>query len=140
MYRVYYRVNKLNCSFLTRIRVGRSYLNAHRYSIGQSDTPYCTCNNSKTEHSFHYITLCELYSDARLTLLSNVEQFIPSIKYLSKKWQYKILAQGYEKDNFDLNSINTKILIAFKKFIHQSKRFFKNITPIPPTPPIPIAY
>ena len=33
-----------------------------------------------TPHTLHYITLCELYSEACLTLLSKVKQFIPNIK------------------------------------------------------------
>ena len=122
-YKPYFKGDKYKNSLLTRIRVGRSFLNSHRYSTGQTDTPNCSCNDTDIETPMHYITQCELYSDARRTLFGRVEQFIPRFKNLSKKKQFEILVHGYNINEVELNSINVRILNATQFFIHQTKRF-----------------
>ena len=45
---------------LTRLRVGRSDLNLHKFSIGLTDTPECMCH-AKEESTLHYFLECFIY-------------------------------------------------------------------------------
>ena len=83
----------------------------------------------------HYITQCDFYSDYRLIMLDKVKEFIPNIHLLPKKRQYEILVHGYDKDNDDLNSYDTKIMIAIQNFIYDTKPFYLEKNPLPPPPP-----
>ena len=109
---------------LSRIRLGRSYLNSHSHSIGLSDTNTCSCNNTVLESPLHYITQCPNFADIRLTLYNEMEQqFIPNFKILSFKRQYEILIYGYEPSNLELIGINSKITKLTQTYILKSKRF-----------------
>jgi hypothetical protein len=121
-YRFYSRGNKIKCKLLTRIRVGRSLLNSHQFTLGFTDTPSCACSYSK-ETPLHYITQCPYFTDARRRLFGQVQKFIPNISRLTKLRQYEILVLGYDIHNEELRSINTKIMIATQNFIQETKRF-----------------
>ena len=108
---------------LTRLRVGRSYLNSHLYTIGQSETNTCTCNNTAIETPLHFITQCPDYAEHRRTLLDQVGHFIPNIKNLPLKRQFDILVHGYEPSNPEIKTINTKIIISTQNFMIKTKRF-----------------
>ena len=51
--------------------------------------------------------------------------------------QKLILVHGYDKDNYDLNSYDTKIMIATQNFIYDTKRFCSKKNPPPPPLPTP---
>ena len=76
--------SKIGNTLLTRIRLDRSGLNLHKFTIGQVDTPQCECL-AKKESSLHYLVDCFLYSNERQTLFSHVEHFVPNFKSLNKK-------------------------------------------------------
>ena len=76
-----------NC-LLTRLRIGRSELNLHRFTIGQADSPECMCH-SKEESAKHYILDCFLYSAERQILFSLVEHHIPTFQRLTKTRKYE---------------------------------------------------
>ena len=122
-YKHYFRGSKHGNMLLTRIRVGRSYLNSHSYTIGLSDTNTCSCNDTSIESPLHYITQCPNYAVQRRTLLDQVEHFIPKIKQLSLKRQFDIFVLGYETSNPELININTKIMISTQHYIMSTKRF-----------------
>jgi len=50
---------------LTRLRLGLSALNAHRYKYNFIDTPLCDQCQITAETTFHYFFSCSSYSDAR---------------------------------------------------------------------------
>ena len=110
-----------NC-LLTRLRIGRSELNLHRYTIGLIDSPECDCH-SKEESTKHYILDCFLYTVERQTLFSLVEHFIPTFTKLSKARQFDILMYGLKSDDSLYNYLNTRITIAVQNFILKTKRF-----------------
>jgi hypothetical protein len=120
------RGNKYACSLQTRIRIGRSYLNSHSFSIGRADSPKCICEHPN-ETSLHYITQCWLYTEERRILYEQVEHFIPKFKQVAAKRQYEILMNGYEIDNPELLHINTQIMKITQNFILKTKRFKHNI-------------
>lgn len=122
-YKHYARGDKYRCSLLTRLRVGRSQLNQHMFTVGLSDTEKCTCTCNVKETTLHFMTQCPLFTENRQILFNKIKYFIPNFENLSKNRQYEILLLGYEIDNPTLTSINTKIMIATQHFLQKSKRF-----------------
>jgi hypothetical protein len=59
--------SKLGNTLLTRIRVGRSSLNQHKFTIGLANSPECICY-FKTESPEHFFIDCFLYSPERQIL------------------------------------------------------------------------
>ena len=109
---------------ISRIRLGRSYLKSHSYSIGLSDINTCSCNNTVQESPLHYITQCPNFSEFCQTLYDEMEQqFIPNFKKLSLKRQYGILIYGYEPSNLEMIGIHSKITKLTHTYILKSKRF-----------------
>ena len=75
--------SKYGNTLLTRIRLQRSELNLHRFSIGQSDSAECICQ-AKRESPRHYLLDCLNYTAERQSLFDQVEHFIPTSKNLTK--------------------------------------------------------
>ena len=110
---------------LTRLRVGRSDLNLHKFSIGFTDTPECMCH-AKEESTLHYFLECFIYTAERRTMFSLVEHYIPSFTRMNRKSKIDLLLNGFKNDNPDYNYLNFTITKAVQTFINQSKRFLKN--------------
>ena len=121
-YRHFGKGSKIGNRLLTRIRLERSDLNSHKFTIGQSESSECLCH-SKYESSQHYLIECFLFSCERQTLINQVEHFIPNFKTFSKSLEYKILVMGINADDPDFNRTNTSISIAVQNFILKTKRF-----------------
>ena len=85
--------SKIGNTLLTRIRIERSDLNLHKFTIGHSETAECLCH-AKQESSSHFLIDCFLYSGERQTLFSLVEHYIPNFSNLSKSKKYEILVMG----------------------------------------------
>ena len=107
---------------MTRIRLNRSNLNLHKFTIGLSDPAEFPCH-AKKENSEHYLTTCFLFSGERQILYNLVEHFIPNFRNKSKSKQYEILTNGININTQEFNSTNTIIAIAVQKFILATKRF-----------------
>ena len=114
--------SKIGNKFLTRVRLERSDLNLHTFSIGLSESSECLCH-AKNESSLHYLIDCFLYSGERQTLFNLVEHYIPNFKQLTKAKKYDILVNGLYPDNPDYYSTNTTISISVQNFIFKTKRF-----------------
>ena len=71
--------SKLGNKLLTQIRVGRSDLQLHKFTIGLSESTECQCH-SKSESPEHYFLQCFLYSPERQVLLNLFEHYIPTFK------------------------------------------------------------
>ena len=72
------RGSKRGNSLLTQLRVGRSFLGQHSFTIGLSESPDCLCH--RVESIEHYLLDCFLYNEERRTLFDSVEQLIPKFK------------------------------------------------------------
>ena len=117
----FYKGNKLANSLLTRIRVGRSKLNDHSFSIGQIDSPYCLCHGIETVE--HYLHDCFLFTVERQKLFSLVEQYIPAFKNMNKKTKVQTLVNGYKTSDKLFEYTNLRVTFAVQNFILQTKRF-----------------
>ena len=118
----YSRGNKLGNSLLTKIRVGRSDLNQHKFTIGLTENPECSCHFNQ-ESPLHYFLDCFLYLPERQILFEIIEHYIPKFKNLSKQNKLNIILHGIDNENPDILSTNTTITIAVQNFILKSKRF-----------------
>ena len=114
--------SKIGNKLLTRIRLDRSDLNSHKFTIGHSESAECSCH-AKNETSLHYLTECFLYTGERQTLYNLVEHYLPQFSNKTKHKQYDILVMGINTDQPEFNSTNTAITIAVQKFILSTKRF-----------------
>ena len=114
-YKHFSRGTKQSNSLLTRIRVGRSDLNQHKFSIGHSDSPECLCHH-KEESPQHYFLECQALFDL-------IEHYIPKFKRLSKKEKLNIIIFGLDIDNPEFIQLNTTLTKAVQNFILKTKRF-----------------
>ena len=121
--------SKISNTLLTKVRLERSYLNLHSFTIGHSESPECLCH-AKQESSIHYLTECFLYSSERQTLFSLVEHYFPNFKQLNKNKKYEVLVKGIKPNDPDYFQTNTKISIAVQQLIFKTNRFS------PPFPPL----
>ena len=121
-YKHFSKGSKLGNSLLTRVRLERSHLNSHKFNIGLSDSPECSCH-AKTESSIHYLLDCFLYSGERQILFNLVEYYIPSFKTMNRNEKYKVLVMGFDPENTEITQTNVTISIAVQKFIFETKRF-----------------
>ena len=115
-------IPKYSNSLLTRIRVGRSYLNQHTFSIGHADSPECLCHH-REETPLHYFLECFLYSQERQALFGLIEHYIPNLSSFTKQKKLDIILRGVNIDNDDFLSTNISLTIAVQNFILLTKRF-----------------
>ena len=118
----FYTGTKVGNKLLTQIRVGRSDLNEHKFTIGLVDNPECQCYY-KSESPEHYFLQCFLYSPERQILFNLVEHFVPNFKNYNNKQKLKLLLAGFDTDDPDFFSLNKTLSIAVQNYIIATKRF-----------------
>ena len=107
---------------MREIRLGRSDLQMHKFTIGMSESPECQCHfNSETPE--HYFLHCFLYSPERQVLFNLVEHYIPNFKNFNKKQKLNILLTGINTDDPEIFHLNKTLTIAVQNFIIETKRF-----------------
>ena len=124
-------VSKLSNSLHTQLRVGRSYLAAHGFAIGISNTDKCSC--SKQETTEHFLVSCPLFETHRTKMFSNISLVLPKFAKLTIKEKVKIMLSGIYLDSPIPDFRNTKIVFIVQQYILQTKRF---ACPPPPPPPL----
>ena len=111
---------KLGNKLLTRLRVGRSWLNASRYAVGKHDSPSCLCHE-RQETTRHYLLSCFLYTVERQNLFNQVKELVPNFCNLSLNAKENTLLYGLPEDKY--YSINVQILKHTQQFILKTGRF-----------------
>ena len=117
--------SKIGNSLLARIRLNRSDLNLHKFSIGLFESAECVCHANK-ESTKHYLTECFLYSGELQVLFNIVEHYIPNFKNKSKVKQNEIMLVGINNDQPEFNNTNTAIAVAVQRVILTTERFSEN--------------
>ena len=105
----------------TQLRVGRSFLNSHSFSINLADSDLCLCSRSET--TTHYLTQCFLYTEERRHLYYSIEQLLPKFKTFSNKKQTDILLNGININADETDVRNSKIVYLVQNYIFKTKRF-----------------
>ena len=121
-FKFYSRGTKLGNSLITRLRVDRSYLNSHAYSIGLAPSPQCACG-AKQETTLHMVNFCPLFASGRRYLFDLVEQLVSPFSKFNQKEKMFTLLYGYKSENSDYDHINTQITLAVQYFSIKTKRF-----------------
>ena len=121
-YKHFSRGNKSSNCLLTRIRVGRSDLNQHKFTVGLVDSPQCDCL-FREESPSHFFLDCFLYMPERQALFGLLEHYIPNFKSFTKTQKLNIILEGFEIENDDFIQLNTTLTLAVQNFITKTKRF-----------------
>ena len=122
IHKINFQTTKLGNTLLTRIRVGRSDLKQHKFTIGLIDSPECICH-FKSESAEHYFLDCFIYSPERQILFRLIEHYVPFFKNLSKKKKLELILNGVNKNDDIFLPTNTTIMKATQHFIISTKRF-----------------
>ena len=104
--RLYSIGNKLGNSLHTQLRVGKSQLNDHLFSMRLSDTPGCLCHEP-VESTEHFLLDCFIYDTERSELFTNITSL------LAKKL-----------DKYNRNDLVSALL--FGENVHDSERYQHN--------------
>ena len=109
-------------TLLTRIRVGRSFLNEHKFTIGLTDSPECLCH-FRTESPQHYFLDCFLYLPERQTLFTLIEHYVPSFSNWTMKKKLDLILRGIHMYDPEFYSLNVTLTKAVQNFILSTNRF-----------------
>ena len=107
---------------LSRLRLGLSHLNEHKFNHGFRDTinPLCNCS-LEIESVSHFFLRCLNFSTIRTTLMNNIYAIDNSIINLNENSFISLLLYG---DESSYNSeVNTQILTVTIEYIIDSQRF-----------------
>ena len=121
-YKHFSRGKKHSNTLLTKIRVGRSDLNQHKFTIGLVDSPICDCHY-KEESTSHYFLDCFLYTPERQILFGLFEHYIPKFANFTKAKKLEIILRGFNIENNDFIPLNITLTLAVQNFILNTKRF-----------------
>jgi hypothetical protein len=73
--------------WLSRLRMGLSAINSHRFKYNFIDTPSCNHCHSGDETTIHYFFLCPAYAAQRLEFLNNLDTQLNLDIYNKQKHQ-----------------------------------------------------
>ena len=118
---IYNVFNPQGLKFLTRLRLGLSYLNEDRFRHNFKDciNPLISCN-FEVENTLHFFLHCHHYSIFRMGLMNKVNQIDENFSYLSDDNKVSLLLYGDSR--FDDNK-NNFILSASITYILETERF-----------------
>ena len=107
--------------FLTRLRLGFSHLNEHRFRHNFQDciNPLCLCSLD-IEDTAHYLLHCRYFHLPRINLMNSVNSVFKNFTNLSDNRKKDVLLYG---DSSLDEKKNKFILEATLTFINESERF-----------------
>ena len=113
--------NPIGLKFLTRLRLGLSQLNKHKFKHNFQDcvNPLCSCS-LEIESLSHFFLHCHHFTNIHATLLDDLQSVDRNIPSFSDNELVDLLLYG--SPNFNLNR-NNKILSSSISFITKSERF-----------------
>ena len=111
----------MGIKLLTRLRLGLSHLNEHKF-----DRKFQNCTNlkcicsSENESTTHFFLHCHFYIPIRATLFDKLKEIVNNLQELSNQTVTEILLHG--NPNLKGNQ-NSQILKCTITYIMDSKRF-----------------
>ena len=104
--------------WLTRLRLGLSALNSHRFKYNFIETPYCSQCHNEIESISHYFLDCPTHREARTKLLQRLSGEL-DVDIQDRTKLIKILLEGET-----MTKLNQKVLLSITfEFLTNSKRF-----------------
>ena len=118
---IYNIFNPIGLKYLTRLRLGLSHLNEHKFKHNFHDcvNPLCTCS-LEPESNSHFFLRCHNYSILRADLMNDLKKVDENILRLSENSLVQLLLFGDAK--YSLID-NCHILNASINFVLRSERF-----------------
>ena len=119
---IYNVFNPVGLKHLTRLRLGLSHLNEHKFKHNFQDcvNPLCACS-LEPESNSHFFLRCHNYSILRADLMNDLKQIDENILRLSENSLVQLLLFG---DNIKYSLIeNSHIINASISFVLRSERF-----------------
>ena len=123
------RYKHFNCGFKfpnslhTQLRLKRSNLNSHLFSIGLSTSPSCICGQPETVK--HFLLDCKLYEQARGQLFAKLEGLLEMrVSKYTKANLCEILLFGEKPHLQDKYQHNKLIFYSVQRYICQTKRLY----------------
>ena len=120
--RSFYSVfNPQDLKFLTRLQLGLSHLNKHRFGHNCRDciNPLWSCS-LEVENMLHFFLHCHHYSIFRMGLMNKVNQIDENFSYLSDDNKVSLLL--YSDSRFDDNKNNFILWAASVTYILETER------------------
>ena len=113
--------NPVGLLLLTRLRLGLSHLNKHKFRHNFRDflNPLCECN-LEPETKSSYLVLCHLFQIERRTFLNDIKEIDEHIITDQKNDLDQILLYENERYRYDTNRM---VLLSTIKVCIESKRF-----------------
>ena len=106
---------------MTRLRLGLSHLNEHRFNHNFQCcvNPLCSCSLA-VESTKHFFLHCHNYDNLRVTLLNDIKAIDESIFSTSDDDIVHVLLYGHQRFTLQENQL---IIKASLTFITESERF-----------------
>ena len=122
---VYNIFDPMVLKFLTRLRLGFSHLNEHRfrYNFQKCINPLCSCS-LETENTLHYLLHCNHFSQNRINLMNSVNSVFENFNILSDNIKTDALLYGDPRLDGESNKIFLEATISY---IKTSERFTGSI-------------
>ena len=113
--------NPIGIKLLSRLRLGLSHLNDHKFKHNFQDrvNPLCSCS-LEPETTSHYFLRCHHFCDIRTTLVSEINLIYDGFCNLSDEQKTNTILYGDSRFEEDKNSL---ILTASINYILESERF-----------------
>ena len=129
--RLYNLGSKFANSIHCQLRIGRSQLNQHLFTIGRSNTPGCLCG-CPTESVEHFLLDCFLYRIEREELLNYLKTtrnvLCSSLDKYTRKDFVSVLLFGEHPNNSNRYPYNKLLFKAVQNFLVKTKRLhFKSV-------------
>ena len=118
---VYNIFDPVGLKFLTRLRLGFSHLNKHRFQHNFQDciNPLCSCSLD-IEDTIHYLLHCHHFSQHRIDLMNSVNSIYRNFSSLSDNNKRDVLLFGDPSSDGNTNKF---ILEATLLYIKKTERF-----------------
>ena len=118
---IYNIFDPIGLKLLTRLRLGLSHLNEHKFRHNFQDclNPSCSCI-LEIEDTTHYLLHCQHFSNHRYDVVNSVKSIIPNFESWTNNNGIDILLYGDSR--FDENK-NEIILEATLNYLKNSERF-----------------
>ena len=113
--------NPYGTQLLTRLRIGLSHLQEHkfRHNFLDAHNPLCSCN-TEPESVSHFFLRCPFFINERLLLMNELNTLDPDIHLLDEISKSNLLLYGSETYNFETNklilSLSIDYIISIKRF------------------------
>ena len=113
--------NHVGLKLLTRLGVGLSHLNEHRFyhNFKNCSNPLCSCS-LEIESTSHFLLHCHHYTNIRLTLLNSIAEITGNTFNITDECLVNLRLFGSRKYN---EIDNSHIVNAIIKYLFDSRRF-----------------